>query len=70
MDKPKQRYPRSEANRLRPATCPDCGRKSGRPRIREDEGAKVNPLDPEVNVIWYCPNVTCNRHDGFWIEER
>lgn len=69
MDKPKQRYPRSVARRLQPHPCPDCGQMSPR-RITRDRGSETNPLDPEVNVTWYCPNVICNQHDGFWIEER
>jgi len=69
MDKPKTRYPLSVANRLRAHRCPDCGQMSPR-RIGRDEGAETNPLDPEVNVTWYCPNIICNQSDGFWIEER
>ncbi|MEU9495395.1 hypothetical protein AB0D73_26955 [Streptomyces sp. NPDC048215] len=69
MDKPKQRYPQSEANRLRAQPCPDCGRKSF-PDVRKDEGAQTNPLDPEVNVTWYCPSIICDQNDGFWIESR
>lgn len=69
MDKPRTRYPQSVATRLRPQPCPDCGQKSFR-SVRKDEGAQTNPLDPEVNVTWYCPDVTCNQNDGFWIEER
>lgn len=69
MDNPKQRYPLSVANRLRSHPCPDCGQRSPR-RIGRDTGSETNPLDPEVCVTWYCPIVTCNKSDGFWIETR
>ncbi|WP_307123154.1 hypothetical protein [Streptomyces sp. B1I3] len=39
-------------------------------RIGRDKGAQTNPLDPEVNVTWYCPNNICTGSDGFWIESR
>ncbi|NUP23588.1 MAG: hypothetical protein HOZ81_47540 [Streptomyces sp.] len=71
MDKPKTRYPRSVARRMqhRAQPCPDCGQRSF-PNVREDEGAQTNPLDPEVNVTWYCPRNLCTGNDGFWIEGR
>lgn len=70
MDNPKQRYPLSVANRLRRFhPCPDCGQ-MGQKRIGRDTGSEINPLDPEVNVIWYCPTTTCSNHNGFYIETR
>lgn len=68
MDNPKQRYPRSVARQLRPYPCPDCRRVS-RPQFTEmpDLAAAV---DPDVLVVWRCPDKLCNQHDGFWIETR
>ncbi|MFJ3088999.1 hypothetical protein [Streptomyces sp. NPDC086838] len=37
--------------------------------IGEDEGQKENEPDPLVNVRWHCPNITCEGHDGFYIEK-
>lgn len=69
MDNPKQRYPRSEAQRLPNARCPDCGR-SGRSQIIEMPDLGTVQADPEVLVVWHCPNDICEGHDGFFIEEK
>lgn len=69
MDNPKQRYPRSVAQRLRPHPCPDC-QKVSRTRITELPDFDTAGPDPDVLVVWVCPDNLCNQHDGFYIETR
>lgn len=66
MDNPKQRYPLSVANRLRPHPCPACRRKSW--PLPDRAVGNSTELDPEVTVAWYCPDKLCNKSTGFWIE--
>lgn len=63
MDNPKQRYPLSVANRLRPRPCPDCQKKSW-PRPDPSFHNTADP-DLEVAVAWYCPDELCNKNDDF-----
>lgn len=67
MDNPKQRYPLSVANRLRPHPCPDC-RKTSWPQTIDTPDLTAADLDPDVLVVWICPDNLCNQHDGFFIE--
>jgi hypothetical protein len=30
----------------------------------------VDSVDPEVTVLWHCPDFLCNRHDGFSVESQ
>ncbi|MFD3955974.1 MULTISPECIES: hypothetical protein [Streptomyces] len=69
MDNPKQRYPRSVARRLRPHPCPDC-QKISRPRITELPDLDAADTDPDVLVVWNCPDNLCNQHEGFYTETR
>lgn len=68
MSTPKTIYSQSEARHLRAQPCPDCGQMSRVDcNVQDDPSGK---LDPDVSVTWNCPNVICNRHDGFWVEEQ
>ncbi|MFJ7963110.1 hypothetical protein [Streptomyces sp. NPDC096324] len=68
MSKPKTIYSRSEAHRLRDQPCIDCGTMSRIDRqLQRDESGEP---DPDVSVLWYCPDVLCNGHDGFSIEDQ
>ncbi|GAA4799415.1 hypothetical protein GCM10023220_29470 [Streptomyces ziwulingensis] len=66
MSTPKTIYPQSEARRLRDSPCPQCGKLSRISRNVQDDAA--GKLDPDVSVLWYCPDPLCNGHDGFSIE--
>ncbi|MER7053511.1 hypothetical protein [Streptomyces sp. NPDC000351] len=66
MSTPKTIYPQSEARRLREQPCIHCGKLSRISRNVQDDG--VGKLDPDVSVMWYCPNNLCDGHDGFSIE--
>jgi hypothetical protein len=68
MNLPKQRYPRSVAQALRPQPCPDCQRMS--PRRYQVDPHSPDEVDPDVLVAWYCPNNLCHKSRGFWIESR
>ncbi|MEU5824875.1 hypothetical protein [Streptomyces sp. NPDC047803] len=69
MNNPKQRYPRSVARRLPDARCPECGRLAP-PQITEMPDLDAAQVDPDVLVIWHCPNSLCEGHDGFFTEEK
>ena len=69
MSNPKTIYPQSEARRLQPAPCIHCGKTSRIDRrIQDDAGG--SELDPDVSVLWYCPDALCYGHDGFSIESK
>lgn len=63
---PKTIYSQSEARRLRPQPCPDCGKMSRVDRNLQDDAA--GKPDPDVSVVWYCPDPLCVGHDGFSTE--
>lgn len=68
MSTPKTIYPQSEASRLRNQPCPHCGKMS---RVDTNpQGDFGDSPDPDVAVTWYCPDVLCKGHDGFWIESQ
>jgi hypothetical protein len=68
MSTPKTIYPQSEARRLRDQPCIHCGKMSRvDKRIQDGMGGSV---DPDVSVLWYCPNALCVGHDGFSIESQ
>lgn len=68
MSRPKTIYSQSEARRLRAQPCPDCGKMSRVDRkVQSDMGGGV---DPDVSVLWHCPDALCNGHDGFSVESR
>jgi len=68
MSTPKTIYRASEARRLRDHPCIHCG-KNGRISKRPVPDLTDN-ADPQVSVLWHCPDPTCEGHDGFWIEEQ
>ncbi|MDH3037945.1 hypothetical protein [Streptomyces sp. TRM75561] len=68
MSIPKTIYPQSEARRLRDQPCIHCGRMSHIDRQIQDDGE--GKLDPDVSVLWYCPDILCAGTDGFSIESQ
>jgi hypothetical protein len=36
-------------------------------RVQDDAAGKI---DPDVSVLWYCPDNLCVGHDGFSIESQ
>jgi hypothetical protein len=36
-------------------------------RVQDDASGSV---DPDVSVLWFCPDVLCVGHDGFSIESQ
>ncbi|MGA4964532.1 hypothetical protein [Streptomyces pseudogriseolus] len=69
MSTPKTIYPQSEACRLRDQPCIHCGRMSRIDRRPMPDLGDSKP-DPDVSVLWFCPDVLCAGHDGFWIESQ
>ncbi|MPY47186.1 hypothetical protein [Streptomyces acidicola] len=68
MSTPKTIYSQSEARGLRDHPCIHCGRLSRvDKRVQADMGGGVNP---DVSVLWYCPDLICEGHDGFSIESQ
>ncbi|MFJ2961146.1 hypothetical protein ACIPIC_02415 [Streptomyces collinus] len=68
MSIPKTIYSQSEARRLRDHSCIHCGKMSRIDRQLQDDG-EGRP-DPDMSVLWYCPDVLCIGHDGFSIESQ
>ncbi|MFD4652661.1 hypothetical protein [Streptomyces sp. NPDC058441] len=68
MSTPKTIYSQSEARRLRAQPCKQCGKMSRVDRRVQDDGS--GKPDPDVSVLWYCPDVLCNGHDGFSLESQ
>jgi hypothetical protein len=68
MSRPKTIYSQSEARRLRAQPCIHCGKTSPISRRIQDDAA--GSVDPDVAVLWYCPDVLCQGHDGFSIESQ
>ncbi|MFJ7895856.1 hypothetical protein [Streptomyces anthocyanicus] len=62
-------YPQSEARRLRDQPCIHCGKLSRIDRKLLNDMGDSKP-DPDVSVLWYCPNNLCKGHDGFSIESQ
>lgn len=68
MSNPKSIYSQSEARRLRAQPCPDCGKMS---RVdRQPLPDMSGSVDPQVSVLWYCPDTLCNGYDGFSVESQ
>ncbi|MFF2101006.1 hypothetical protein [Streptomyces sp. NPDC058202] len=68
MSTPKTISPQSGARRLRNQPCIHCGKMSRvDTNLQDDAGGK---FDPDVAVTWYCADILCNGHDGFWIESQ
>jgi hypothetical protein len=66
MSTPKTIYSQSEARRLRDHPCVHCGKMARISKnVQDDAGGSVNP---DVSVLWYCPDILCIGHDGFSIE--
>lgn len=67
MDRPKQMYLQSEAQRLTDHPCPTCGKRGRIDRnLQDDMGGSVNS---PVAVMWRCEDKLCEGADGFWIEK-
>ncbi|MFE7727349.1 hypothetical protein ACFU5D_16340 [Streptomyces anthocyanicus] len=69
MSTPKTIYPQSEARRLCEQPCIHCGKLSRIDRKPLPDMRDSVP-DPDVSVLWYCPNNLCEGHDGFSIENQ
>ncbi|MFD7465187.1 hypothetical protein [Streptomyces tendae] len=69
MSTPKTIYPQSEARRLRNQPCIHCGKLSRIDRKTLNDMGDSKP-DPDVSVLWYCPDALCTGHDGFSIESQ
>lgn len=68
MSTPKTIYSQSEARLLRDHPCIHCGKMS---RVNRKPLSEMgSSVDPDVSVLWYCPDALCAGHDGFSVESQ